>query len=289
MTRLAILADIHGNLPALQAVLADLEPFAVDHVVVAGDVVNWGPHSAAVMEMVTAAGWAVIRGNNEYYLLEYATPRMPPAWQEYVLLPWLKRQLAGRWHAVIAGWPDTLCLRFPDGPPIRVVHGSPRHNAQPIYAISPEAEVAALLAEVEENTVIAAHTHLPLDRRFGRWRVLNPGSVGVPLDGAPGGRHLARYLLLEAAAGDWRAEFRAVPFDLGPLLAEFERQGFLDECGVTGQLVIQEFVQARLRISPFMAWRAACRPDAPVTPALLAEFATIDPWAYTPAAYHLNR
>jgi hypothetical protein len=80
-----------------------------------------------------------------------------------------------------------------------------------------------------------------------------------------------------------------VPFDLGPVLAGFERQRFRDECGVTGELVIQEFQQARLRISPFMAWRAACRPGAPITPALLAEFATIDPWAYTPAAYHVNR
>lgn len=289
MTRLAILADIHGNLPALEAVLADLAQFPVDHVVVAGDVVNWGPHSAAVMARVTAAGWAVIRGNNEYYLLDYETPRMPPAWGEFVLLPWLKRQLAGRWHALIAGWPDTLSLRFPDAPPIRVVHGSPRANTDPIYAISPEAEVAARLAGVEEPILITAHTHLPLDRRCGPWRVFNPGSVGVPLDGAPGGQYLARYLLLEAAAGDWRAEFRAVPFDVQPVLAEFQRQGFVDECGVTARLVIQEFEQARLRISPFMAWRAARRPGAPLTPELLAEFATIDPWAYTPAAYHLNR
>jgi predicted phosphodiesterase len=102
MTRLAILADIHGNLPALEAVLADLAQFAVDHVIVAGDVVNWGPFSAPVMERVTRAGWAVIRGNNEFYLLDYNTPRQPEHWREFELLPWLHGQLKGKWHRLIA-------------------------------------------------------------------------------------------------------------------------------------------------------------------------------------------
>jgi predicted phosphodiesterase len=96
MTRLAVLSDIHGNLPALEAVLADMKPFAVDQVVIAGDVVNWGPFSADVMERVTCENWAIIRGNNEFYLLEYNTPRQPEHWQSYTLLPWLYHQLQGR-------------------------------------------------------------------------------------------------------------------------------------------------------------------------------------------------
>lgn len=289
MTRLAVLADLHGNLTALEAVLADLAPFAVDHVIVAGDVINWGPHSAAVLARVVASGWAVIRGNNEDYLLDYQTPRMPAAWSEYTLLPWLKRQIDRRGHAIVAAWPDTLSLRFPDGPPLRVVHGTPRHNAEPIYPDSPAAEVAQLLDAVAEPVVIAAHTHLPMDRRVGRWRVLNPGSVGVPLDGAPGGVHRAAYLLLESADHTWHATFRRVPFDVQPVLAEFERQGFVDECGVTAELVLEEFRQARLRIHPFLRWRQVRHPGAPLTPALLAEFARIDPWEYIPSAYHVNR
>ena len=63
--RFAVLADIHGNLPALEAVLADLAQFEVEQVVVAGDLINWGPCSAAVVERVVAAGWAIVRGNNE--------------------------------------------------------------------------------------------------------------------------------------------------------------------------------------------------------------------------------
>lgn len=77
MTRLATLADIHGNLLALEVVLADLAQSEIDQVIVAGDVINWGPFSAPVMARVAAAGWARIRGNNEDYLLDYATPRAP--------------------------------------------------------------------------------------------------------------------------------------------------------------------------------------------------------------------
>lgn len=111
MTRLAVLSDIHGNLPALEAVIADLAGRDVDQVVVAGDVINWGPFSAEVLARVTSAGWPVVRGNHEFYLLDYGTPRASPAWddrQRFSLLPWLCRQLRGPWQARIAGWPDTL-------------------------------------------------------------------------------------------------------------------------------------------------------------------------------------
>jgi hypothetical protein len=169
MTRLAVLADLHGNLPALEAVLRGLAQFTVDHVIVAGDVVNWGPFSAQVLEHVTREGWAVVRGNNEFYLLDYDTPRAPAAWRDYAMLPWLHRQLTGRWRSLIAAWLDSLSLRFSDAPPIRVVHGSPRSAWEPIYPVSTPAEVGAMPDGIEETTVIAAHTRLPMDRRVNGW------------------------------------------------------------------------------------------------------------------------
>ena len=284
MTKLAILADIHGNLPALETVLADLGQFRVDHVIVAGDVVNWGPFSAGVMERVTAEGWAVMRGNNEFYLLDYGTPRAPAAWSDasqWPLLPWLKRQLQGRWETVIAAWPDTLCLRFPDAPPIRVVHGSARSAWESIFPQVTEAEAETLLAGVEESTVIAAHSHLPMDRHVGRWHILNPGSVGVPLDG----RFRARYTLLEGRADGWTATPRELPFDPAPVLLEFEQSRFVEECGVMGQLVVDEFRTARLQVHPFLHWRQAVCPDAPLTPSLRLAFAEVDAERYRPPAY----
>lgn len=287
MTRLAVLADIHGNLPALQAVAADLAAGDVDHVVVAGDVISWGPFSAAVVEEILRAGWAVIRGNAEFYLLDYETPRAPAAWSDrsqFSGLALLREQLAGPRQDRIAAWPDALSLRYPDAPPVRVVHGSPRSPWEGLSPITPDDEIETMLAGVEESTVIAAHIHQIVDRTIGRWRILNPGSVGVPLDGL----FSASYLLLEADGSGWRAAFRRVPFDYAPLFAEFERQRLVARCGPIGHLIIQEFRTARTQVVPFLSWRAARHPGTPITWTLLDEFMTVDPWEYIPPLFRLD-
>ncbi len=286
MTRLAVLADIHGNLPALEAVMQDMAAFKVDQVVVAGDVVNWGPFSAAVMEIVMREGWAVIRGNNEFYLLDYNTTRQPAHWSGYYLLPWLYEQLQGRWHNVIAAWPDEISLRFPDAPTVRVVHGTPANPWVSMTPKMPESEVEAVLQSVDETTIIGAHSHLAMSRNAGRWHVLNPGSVGVPLDGTP---FVARYMILDGDEAGWTPIFRQARFNPEVLLREFERQKFVERYGLTAQLVVDEFRTARLQVHPYNLWRKACSPGQPETAAMLNEFNQIDKWAYTPAEYHVNR
>ncbi|MGE5262478.1 MAG: metallophosphoesterase family protein [Acidobacteriota bacterium] len=284
MTRLAVLSDIHGNLPALEAVLCDLAQFSVDQVIVAGDVINWGPFSAQVVQRITREGWTVMRGNHEFYLLDQQTPRALPEWDDvssFPLLPWLHRQLNGSWQDVIDGWPDTVCLHSPDAPPLSVFHGSPMNPRDPIYPTTTEDEIQTLFAGVDETFLVTGHTHLAMDRRVGRWRVLNPGSVGVPLDG----KLSAGYMLLDGDAAGWRPSFRRVPFDYGPLFREFERQHFLDECGVVGRLVLEEFETARAWLYPFLHWRHAICPEAPLTMSLLEEFAKVDPRGYMPEPY----
>lgn len=284
MTRLAILSDIHGNLPALETVLADVATFPVDHIVVAGDVVNWGPYSAAALARVVGEGWAVIRGNNEFYALDYGTPRAPEAWcdaGQWPLLPWLQGQLDAQARATLARWPDTLSLRFADAPPLRIVHGSPRSPWESILPDVTAAEAAMMLGGVEEDTIVAAHTHLPMDRQVGRWRILNPGTVGMPLSG----RHESTYMLLEGTPSGWQAMTRHLPMDPTLVLAEFERQGFVEACGVIGALVMEEYHHARLEVLPFLRWREATCPNAPFSLDLLTEYQQADWREYCPAPY----
>ncbi len=287
MTRLAVLADIHGNLPALEAVLADLTQHPVDQVIAAGDLISWGPSSAQIVERALGEGWPVIRGNHELLLLDYGTPRAPAAWDDLTAYPiprWLHRQLAGSLQMRIAAWPDSLSIRPPDAPPLRIVHGSPRDHAEPIYPEIGAGELAAMLTNIEEETIVAAHTHLPMDRRIGHWHVLNPGSVGMMLDGT----HEARYLLLEGDINGWHGTFRHVPFNRDALFAEFARQRFAEECGVIGQLIIEEFRTSRLRLAPFLRWRATVCPDAPLTTETLTRFSTVDPEDYMPTPHRLR-
>lgn len=286
MTRLAILADIHGNLPALEAVMADLAGRRIEQVIVAGDLINWGPFSAQVLERVREAGWATIRGNHELVLLDYGTPREPAAWADRGAFPvphWLQRQIPPALKLAIALWPDTLVIYPPDAPPLRIVHGSPRDHAEPIYPHITEEELTPLLAGIAETTIVAGHTHRPMDRQIGRWHVLNPGSVGMMLDGD----HRASYLILDGDTAGWRGELRRVPYDKAPLFAEFARLGFVAECGPIGALVVEEFATARLRIAPFLRWRAALAQDTPFDDATLARFRTVDPEEYMPIGHRL--
>jgi hypothetical protein len=225
----------------------------------------------------------VIRGNQEFYVLDQDTIRAPEHWNQYTVARWTRQQLGRRWLNVIATWPDSLSLRFPDAPTLRVVHGSPNSHFEGIFPRMSDDEIGTILAGVDEETVVAAHTHLPMDRQAGRWHMLNPGSVGMPLDGCME----STYLMLDGDWSGWRGTLRRVPFDAAPVLRDFERLGFAEICGATGALVVEEFETARLRVLPFVTWARAFPDESEA--ALLARFrAEIDPWEYTPADYHVN-
>ena len=286
MTRIAVLADVQGNLPALEAVARDVEQFRVAQVVVAGDVINWGPYSEQVLEFLADRSWPAIRGNHEFYLLDYGTPYAPAAWEDssrYPLPAWLRRQLAGKWHNTIAAWPDTLSLRFPDAPSLLVVHGTPHSPWEAIYPLAADEEVEAALEGVAERTVVTGHTHLAMDRYAGGKHIINPGSAGVPLDGIFG----ASYAILDGTASGWQATFRRVPFDYAPLFREFERQRFIEECGIVGALVVAEFRTARPQVYPFMGWHSHTYPGLPFSEEHLAEFFNTDTDEYNPPAYRV--
>lgn len=283
MTRLAVLADIHGNLPALEAVIDDMAQFDVDHIVIAGDSVNWGPYSRQVLELITARGWSVIRGNNELYVLDYCTERAPAHWSSFTMPPYLHRQLGDDWVKTIASMPDTLQLRFRDSPPIRLIHGIPDDPWTAIYPGTSQAHICQWLRGVAERTVIAAHSHVAFERNVGGWRIFNPGSVGVPLDGD----HSASYMILEGDEKGWNLlNHRRVAFDIARLLDEFKRQDFVGLCGVTGHLVIKEFRTARLYLAPFIIWKQQHYPEQEDSLTLLDQFLALQNRDdYLPAPY----
>jgi putative phosphoesterase len=287
MTTLAILSDIHGNLPALQAVLADLANFQVDHVIVPGDVINFGPFSRQTAELVIKKCWPVIRGNNEFFLVDYKTPRAPAEWDDPVQFAptaWLDRQFDKRQKTIIGSWPDTLNLRFRDAPQILVCHGTPRSPWDSIYSTLTDEEIHKLLFDVEADFVLCGHTHLPMDRQVGRWRIFNPGSVGVPLDGL----HSASYVILEGNEQGWKPTFRRVPFDYEAVLDEFERSGYNRESGPIGRLVVEIYKTAR-PLMGFIRWRQKYKPASPLANELVDEFlADANWWEYAHPAYHIN-
>lgn len=283
MTRIALLSDIHGNLPALEQIIADMKQFAPDHVVVAGDMVNLGPFSVEVMQILTENRWTMVRGNNEYYCINAFPPRKPERWASFTMLEWLHEQLVD-WHYFIAGLPDDLLLLYPDAPDVYLCHGIPNDCWTGIYDAQFDADdkVTTWLSDVTAPTIFCGHTHLPLNRKVGTYHIINPGSVGMPLLGDS----VSSYLILDGTADGWEiAHHRTLPLDNSSLFPVWESQGFVEKCGVVAQLVTEEFKQSTLFVYGFNQWMKLNYPDAVGTIEHGREFLESDTLAFVPPAY----
>lgn len=177
--RLAVLSDIHGNLPALEAVLADLERESFDAMVVVGDTIS-GPWPVEVFDRLADVDARFVRGNADREVLE-RSERFGP------LAVWCADRLGEDRLASARAWPLTLELPV-DGLGVALVcHSTPRSD-DPIYTrATPERELLDLFAEVEADVVLCGHTHIQYDLSLaGGLRLVNAGSVGMPYEGKPG-------------------------------------------------------------------------------------------------------
>lgn len=167
--RLAVLADIHGNLPALQAVQTELERLQPDFVVLNGDLINPMPFNNGVVDVVRASDWAVVRGNHEFYLLDFGTDRAPRGADDserWGSLHWLVQRVGKEQANYLAALPDELRLQFPGAQPIRVAHGVPGRNRVGFYQDMPAEKVIPAIDTIEEPNIISAHTHVQVDRQL---------------------------------------------------------------------------------------------------------------------------
>lgn len=283
MTRIALLSDIHGNLPALERVIKDMRQFAPEHVVVAGDMVNWGPFSAEVMQIIHENRWTMIRGNNEYYCINTLPPRRPDSWADYTMLEWLHEQLRD-WHHVIAGLADDLLLLYPDAPDVHLCHGIPGNCWTGIYSaeFDNDNRVSDWLSLSRARTVFCGHTHIPLNRLSGSYHILNPGSVGVPILGDP----VSSYMIIDGTQEGWKlVQHRTLPLDVSVLRSAWQQQRFVERCGVTAPMVIEEFERSRIVVHSFNAWMQKEHPYETATHEHGQSFLMIDPSPYTPKSW----
>ena len=202
--RIAALYDIHGNLPALEAVLDEVRAASVDQIVVGGDVVV-GPMTRGVIERLLDLEIPVqfIHGNAEVAVLAEMSGRdsgLPEPLRQ--LLQWEARELRAH-EALLAGWPKTTRVAGGRGD-ILFCHATPRDENEIFTRLTPDAALLPIFDGVGVPLVVCGHTHMQFDRTIGATRVVNAGSVGMPFC-EPG----AYWLLL----GD-DVELRRTPYDL---------------------------------------------------------------------------
>ncbi len=252
--KIAILADIHGNMPALQRVAAHLETWQPDQVVMAGDVVNRGPQPRRCLQFVEerqqAAGWHMVRGNHEDYVLVFNRPDVPkrgPEFEVYRNAYWTYRRLDGK-ISCLETMPFQVSMVGPDGREVRVVHASMRGNRDGIYPDTPDTLLRRQVAPAPA-VLCVGHTHRPLVRRLDDTLVVNVGSVGMPFDGD----RRAAYAQLTWQEGRWQAEIIRLEYDQAQTETQFYASGFIPEAGPLAQVMLLEFRQARSHIHSWIA------------------------------------
>jgi predicted phosphodiesterase len=186
MTRVAVLSDIHGVLPALEAVLAEPDVRSADLVALTGDLLA-GPQPVETLELLTGLGdralW--IRGNADRELVELATdPATEIPWPE---ARWAAAQLKPEHVELLAGLPLTAELELDGLGRTLFCHATPRNDTEVVLVDSPIERWNQVYADLapEVRTVVCGHTHMAFLRYVDRRLVVNPGSVGMPY-GAPG-------------------------------------------------------------------------------------------------------
>jgi putative phosphoesterase len=169
--RAAVLADVHGNLPALEAVLDEVDEEAPDVVVFGGDLV-WGPWPGECLRRAEELGdrAVLLRGNCERLVLDGASP--PHAWA--------RDRLSQAERKRIETWPLTARFDVDGLGPTLFCHATPRSDEEILTPESPDDAWRDALAGVDERVVVCGHTHLQSDDERGGVRVVNPGSVGAP-------------------------------------------------------------------------------------------------------------
>ena len=187
--RVAVISDVHGNLPALDAVLGEVAEAGVDLVVGGGDMAA-GPMPRATLERLMALGDRAlfVRGNADRELVTCfdggpPDPSLPDDARGWIR--WCAAQLERRHRDFLASFEERLVVSADGLGPVLCCHASPRNDTDVFTVWSPDERVRALFAGVEQRVVTCGHTHMQFDRVVDGIRIVNVGSVGMPY-GEPG-------------------------------------------------------------------------------------------------------
>ncbi len=228
--RVAVITDIHANLPALQAALDRIEELGIERIYCGGDLVGYGPHPNEVCELVEQRAIPTIYGNYDYAIARdlddcgcaYITPHDREIGQRSV--EWTLANTARSAKDFMRDLP--FDVRFDvGGKPVHLVHGSPRKVNEYLFEDKPASLFERLAAAEDANALVFGHTHKPWIRDFGGVLFVNCGSVGKPKDGDPRGA----FAVLTAGADGVEAAIERAPYDAHAVAAEVRTAGLPGE------------------------------------------------------------
>jgi putative phosphoesterase len=224
--RVAALYDVHGNLPALDAALADLDAEGVEVVLSGGDLLL-GPQPVECLERLSERGATFIRGNCDRGVANGPGPG--EAWPEK--FKWTTDRMSDDQLQLVRTWPETVDLELDGLGHVLFCHGSPRSDEEILTAITPPKRLDPILDGVRENVIVCGHTHVQFDRVVGDRRLVNAGSVGLPYEGESG---IACWALLGPDV-----ELRRAHYDIQLAVDALEASGYPDDDGTVHGFLLE--------------------------------------------------
>jgi putative phosphoesterase len=224
--RFAVFSDVHGNLPALDAVLADIDARGVARAVCLGDLVGYGPSPNEVALLLRDRGVPTLMGNYDQGIgfetgdcgCVYKTDEQRA--EGAASLAWTQTAVSDEVKAYLRTLEDHFVLRTPSGD-ILAVHGSPRRINEYLFEDRPESAMRRMADEYPYRAILFGHTHLPYTREVGETTFVNVGSVGRPKDGD--WRACCAIITPAALGTPDVAEFVRVPYDYDRLMRDLSK------------------------------------------------------------------
>jgi putative phosphoesterase len=230
MTAVAVITDIHANLPALEAALERIDQLGIEQTYCGGDLVGYGPSPNEVCALIEERGIPTIHGNYDYAIARdledcgcaYVTPHDRDLGQQSV--DWTLAHTNQRSKDFMRGLPFDLRFELA-GQRVRLVHGSPRKVNEYLFEDKPPRTFERIAAGADCDTLVFGHTHQPWIHEYGGVQFVNCGSVGKPKDGDP----RAAFAILEPGSDQAGVRIERVGYDADSVAREVASAGLPQE------------------------------------------------------------
>jgi predicted phosphodiesterase len=257
--RIAAIADVHGNLKALEAVLDNVATKHFDETIFVGDLIMGAPDCKDCWRLASSHGPCVL-GNAEERVGKFGTPDEDSEWagERYGPLRWSAEQFTGEERELLAGLPMTL--RVQEAEDLVFFHATP-HGFRSSQAYTPAEKLHDFFSGVTEHYLVRGHQHNPQVRLWDGRVIINCGSAGAQVDM----NHDAQYLILDQRDGGWDIQHQSVPYDVEAAVQRFTDSGYLEATGPMGRLYMRQVATATGQIPPFLHYYASWSSESDIS------------------------
>ncbi len=228
MKRIAVISEVHANLPALEAVLEDIHRHSIDTILNLGDFVGYGPFPNEVVKRLAKPEIRNILGNYDHKVLTWNEKKekwkQTKSPQKWLAFDWAFAHLSNESREFLEGLPQKRRI-LESNQRILMVHGSPASPNEHLGPDTPDDRLQILGSNTKADIVLCGHSHIPFERRIASTWFVNPGSVGRPDDGDP----RASYAILTLDVDHILIQHFRIDYDIDRVVAAIRQAGLPDD------------------------------------------------------------